>query len=173
MMTGATFPVVVCTPSRLNPGFNAPLTAAMTSGKYSGKQPAITALAAIFSTVATPFNGGITPSAKSLSNPPAAIISSTAARVGGSTGSPSLQPRLTSSLNKTAGSLETVSREFKGRDFLARLIAASRRRLTLPKQVCRNRIDRGFGQRAQLFQRNGSDRMRHYDERKIGHAPGS
>jgi hypothetical protein len=105
-MTGATLPVVVCTPSRLNPGFSTPFTAAMTSEKYAGKQPAITALAAIFSMVATPFNGGITPSATFLSIPAAAIISSTAARVDGKTGRPSLQPRLTSSSNKMAGSFD-------------------------------------------------------------------
>jgi hypothetical protein len=117
-MTGATLPVVVCTPSRLKPGLSTPFTAAMTSGKYSGKQPAITAFAAIFSMAATPFNGGITPSAKSLSTLPAAIISSTAARVGGRTGKPSLQPRLTSSLNRIEGSLETPMGESKGTIFL-------------------------------------------------------
>ena len=112
---------------------HAPLTAAMTSGKYSGKQPAMTALAAIFSMVAMPFNGGITPSATIFANPPAAIIASTAARVGGNTGSPSLQPRLTSSLNKTAGSLETVT-VTSSTDGFARALGRRIRgaRLTLP-----------------------------------------
>src|SRR4030095_15276842 len=74
IIIGATLPVVVCTPSRLNPGSNAPVVAATTSGKYSGKQPAITALAASFSMVALPFSGGIAPREKCQSNPLAATI---------------------------------------------------------------------------------------------------
>ena len=52
--SGATFSSVVCTPRRLKAGSSIASTAASTTGKYSGRQPAITALAATFSTVATP-----------------------------------------------------------------------------------------------------------------------
>ena len=84
-----------------------PRSAARTSGKYSGKQPAITALAAIFSTVATPFNGGMTPTGASAFMPLAANIFSTAANVGGKTGKPSVQPRSKKQPNISAGSLGT------------------------------------------------------------------
>ena len=46
--------VEVDTPCRLNDGSHAASTAASTTGKYSGRQPAMTALIAIFSTVARP-----------------------------------------------------------------------------------------------------------------------
>ena len=49
---GATGLVVVCTPSRLNFGSATARMAATTTGKYSGRQPAITALTTIM--VATP-----------------------------------------------------------------------------------------------------------------------
>src|SRR5512142_720730 len=103
MIKGATLPVVVCTPLRLNPGCKSPFNAAITTGKYSGKQPAITALAAIFAIEATPFNGGIAPKLWSSSNPLAFIISATASRVGGRTGRPSVQPFLARYSNIRAG----------------------------------------------------------------------
>src|SRR5712692_5067920 len=62
----------------------------MTTGKYSGKQPAITALIAIFSIVAGAHLGGIGPmtSCGSRFVPPS--ILSTRSGVGGTIGSPSL-----------------------------------------------------------------------------------
>src|SRR5262245_10705608 len=61
MRSGATLSSVVCTPRRLNAGSRMACTAASTTGKCSGRQPAITALAAIFSTLATPPSGSISP----------------------------------------------------------------------------------------------------------------
>src|SRR5581483_8447860 len=92
---------------RLKPGPSMQRSAASTSGKYSGRQPAMTALAAIFSTVAMPLSGGITPSTASRANPPAAIIAATAASVGASAGSPSDQPRLMKYWNIKAPSAGT------------------------------------------------------------------
>ena len=60
--SGVTFSSVVCTPRMLNSGSSTQATAASTTGRYSGRQPAITALAATFSTVARPFSGSTSPS---------------------------------------------------------------------------------------------------------------
>src|SRR2546430_8994535 len=46
-------------PCRLNAGSHAPSAAAITTGRYSGRQPAITALVAAFSTVRRPKFGAI------------------------------------------------------------------------------------------------------------------
>src|SRR5262249_58002451 len=51
---GVTFSSVVWTPRRLKTGSTIASTAAITSNRCSGRHPAITALTAIFSTVATP-----------------------------------------------------------------------------------------------------------------------
>src|SRR5580765_720904 len=131
IIIGATLPVVVCTLSRLNPGSSTPFVAATTSGKYSGKQPAITALAASFSITALPFNGGIAPREKCLSNPLAATIISTAAPVGGRTGRPSLQPRSIISLNNSAGSLETIMSESESSPFVLFIAVAPAANLLL------------------------------------------
>ena len=61
MRRGTLACVVVCTPWRLNLGSRRARTPAITAGKYSGLHPAITALIASFSTVATPFMGGTSP----------------------------------------------------------------------------------------------------------------
>src|SRR6185436_8589471 len=66
-----------------------PSTAATITGKYSGRQPAITALIASFSTVVTRQPGGMSPSSSPGARPPAASIARTRASVGGTTGSPS------------------------------------------------------------------------------------
>ena len=68
-------------------------TAASTTGKYSGRHPAITALAATFSTVATPPSGSISPSEAWRSTGLCPSISSMRPSVGGTMGSPSVQPR--------------------------------------------------------------------------------
>src|SRR5438477_214646 len=52
--TGPTKCVVASTPWTLNASEHAASTAAITTGRYSGRQPAITALMAIFSTVEPP-----------------------------------------------------------------------------------------------------------------------
>ena len=65
------------------------------TGIAFGAAPAITALAAIFSTVPMPIPGANTPTTSAAARPDAATIASTFARVGGTSGSPSLQPLLT------------------------------------------------------------------------------
>src|SRR5437762_14312294 len=52
--SGAGALVVADTPCRSNDSSQTASTAAMTTGRYSGRQPAMTALIAIFSTVARP-----------------------------------------------------------------------------------------------------------------------
>src|SRR5262249_49729250 len=59
---------------------------------YSGRQPAMTALVAMASIVATPWRGGTTPTTSSASRPEAAIMRSTSSSVGGTVGKPSVPP---------------------------------------------------------------------------------
>ena len=54
---GDTGLVVVCSPWMLNDGSVIAWTAAINTGIYSGRQPAMTAFTAIFSTVADPASG--------------------------------------------------------------------------------------------------------------------
>ena len=63
MTAGAAPPVVAWTLARLNPGCRAALTAATTTGKCGGWQPAITALMATFSRVTCALRGCTTPRA--------------------------------------------------------------------------------------------------------------
>src|SRR5689334_24640318 len=58
---GPTYPVVAWTPYRLKRGSQIASTAAMITGRYSGRHPAITALMAIFSIVHGAHFGGIGP----------------------------------------------------------------------------------------------------------------
>ena len=60
MMTGPTGIVVASTPWMLNSSVQTASIAAITHGRYSGLQPAITALIAIFSTVTSTRSGGTT-----------------------------------------------------------------------------------------------------------------
>jgi len=92
MASGAVLHVVAWTASRLKSGSSRASTAARTTGMCSGRQPASTALTAIFSTVATPSLGGTMPTTWEGSLPEARIMASTFSRVGGTTGRPSLQP---------------------------------------------------------------------------------
>ena len=90
--TWAAPPMVAAFPARLNSCRNADLTDATTTGKYSGRQPAITALMANFSRVTLEFLGCIIPSEVSGSPPKAESIARTDRSVGGTTGRPSVQP---------------------------------------------------------------------------------
>jgi hypothetical protein len=72
-------------------------------GKQTGSQPAMTALTASFSTLASRQSGGMRPSTRAGSSPPAATIARTRSGVGGTMGSPSHQSRLTNSA-KTSSS---------------------------------------------------------------------
>ena len=67
-------------------------TAATTTGKYSGRHPAITALMAAFSAVTVTLRVGTVPRTSSGSRPPAASMADTASAVAGTTGRPSVHP---------------------------------------------------------------------------------
>ncbi|HSD09379.1 MAG TPA: hypothetical protein VLF14_00215 [Candidatus Binatia bacterium] len=67
--------------------------AAITTGKYSGRQPAITAFTASFSIVTIPWLGGMAPSSNARSRSVQASIRSTRSGVGGTIGRPSVHPR--------------------------------------------------------------------------------
>ena len=92
MVSGAQAFVVAWTPLMLSRSSSIASTAATTTGKYAGLQPAITAFAATDSMVATPWRGGTMPITSAGSRSTAAIISATASSVGGITGRPSVQP---------------------------------------------------------------------------------
>ena len=84
--------MVLWTPYRLKAGSSSASTAVTTTGKYSGAQPAIVALTASFSTVAMPYLGGIGPSSASGARSVQANVRATRSGVGGTIGSPSVQP---------------------------------------------------------------------------------
>ncbi len=68
-------------------------TAATTTGKYSGRQPAITALIAACSAVTVTSRVGTVPRTASGARPAVARKASTFSGVAGTTGRPSVQPR--------------------------------------------------------------------------------
>src|SRR5690606_21220958 len=115
--SGATFSSVVCTPRRLKSGSAMARTAASTTGRYSGRQPAITAFAATFSTVATPFSGSRAPRLAVCGSGTQESISSTRPIVGGTIGSPSVQPRRRKSrfTSSVASSPRTTSTRWRGK----------------------------------------------------------
>ena len=78
----------------LNASVQAASTAVSTTGRYSGLQPAITALIATFSTVqGTRSGGAIATTSSGRARGVPSSIASTRASVGGTIGSPSVQPR--------------------------------------------------------------------------------
>jgi hypothetical protein len=91
--SGAQGWVVAWIAYRLNAGSDMALNAAAIIGKYSGRQPAITALIANFSTVAAPQLGGTSQITWSAGMSEHESISCTRSGVGGVIGSPSVQPR--------------------------------------------------------------------------------
>ena len=92
MRSGAAMCVVACTPFRLKAGIVSASSAARTTGAYSGLHPAMTRLIASTSRVRLPRRGGTRHSTRSGSPPSIATTASIASRVGGTTGSPSVQP---------------------------------------------------------------------------------
>src|SRR5206468_12170051 len=84
--------VVPWMPYRLNGLLRMAFTAVMMMGKYSGLHPAITALTASVAIVASPQRGGIGPSDEHGSTSLKASICATRSSVGGTIGSPSVQP---------------------------------------------------------------------------------
>src|SRR5262249_55580311 len=85
-------------------------TAATTTGKYTGAQPAITALTASFAIVVAPQRGGIAPSDDDGSRSTAASICATRASVGGTMGNPSVPPSRRNRWKIASGSSSTVMR---------------------------------------------------------------
>ena len=81
-----------------------PSTAATTTGMYSGRQPAMTALIATFSAVMDTARWVMKPTWRSGSSFAASSIARTRSSVGGTTGSPSVQPRVNASSTASASS---------------------------------------------------------------------
>ena len=77
----------------LNSSVHTASTALKTTGRYSGRHPAMTALIATFSTVAGARLGGTVATTSSGSRDVPWSMASTRVSVGGTTGSPSVQPR--------------------------------------------------------------------------------
>ena len=92
MISGATGCVVAWIESRLNAGSASASTAVRMTGRYSGRQPAITALIAMRSTVASPWRGGSTATTSRGSRSVKRRNSRTSSSVGGTIGRPSVQP---------------------------------------------------------------------------------
>ena len=93
-MTGPTGIVVASRPCMLNSSVHAAPTAVKTHGRYSGLQPAITAAIATFSTVISTRSGGTVATMSDGARVVPASIAITRSSVGGTTGRPSVQPRL-------------------------------------------------------------------------------
>ena len=92
-MTAGDAPMVVAiTPWTLNSSVQAASSAVMTTGRYSGFAPAITALMATFSTVAGAMFGGTCATTSCGSRPVPRSIRRTRSGVGGTTGRPSVSP---------------------------------------------------------------------------------
>ena len=108
--------------------------AAMTTGKCSGRQPAITALTAIFSTVPRPSPGSSTPTRWSGARRVPASIASTARRVGGRMGTVSRALDEEASVHLLEGVHGIVGNELDNR--IVRSVPASRTSL----------VDGGSGQ---------------------------
>src|SRR5215831_745807 len=102
--------VVVWTAYRLNGSCATARIAASTTGACSGRQPAITALTATFSTVASAHVGGSAATTSPAGRPAVRTNAATRSGVGGTTGSPSPQPRRSISSWNASGSAGTSTR---------------------------------------------------------------
>ena len=87
-------PVLAVAPCSRKGSCNIAVKAVTTTGKCIGRQPAITALIASFSAVTARARTGSTPTRWSGTRPAHSRQASTASSVGGTTGRPSVQPRL-------------------------------------------------------------------------------
>ena len=96
--------VVVLSAYRLKRGSQTARTAATTAGKQAGGQPAITALTAIFSVVASPRRGSTTPITASGASSTVSSSACTRSAVGGISGSPSPQPRASAKAKNSSAS---------------------------------------------------------------------
>ena len=79
-------------PTRLKTGSSMASVAVITTGMYSGRQPAMTALAATLPTVISRRRSGSSPMTSVDGLPVRSMNSATRASVGGTTGRPSVQP---------------------------------------------------------------------------------
>ena len=108
--------VVQSRPCMANSGASAASTTARTTGMYSGLQPAITALIATFSTMHGALFGGMAPTTSCGSRVVPRSMRSTRTGVGGTTGSPSLQPREKQSSCSSSGECTSMVRASRGGD---------------------------------------------------------
>ena len=97
-------------PCMLNSSVQAASTAASTTGRYSGRQPAITALTATFSTVHSTRSGGTTATTSSGARVVPSSMRRTRASVGGTTGRPSVQPRSNRASNSSSRAASSMRR---------------------------------------------------------------
>ena len=109
-ITGPTGMVVANTPWMLKVSLHTASTPAITHGRYSGLQPAITALMAIFSTVTSTRSGGTTATTSEGARVVPCSMRMTRCSVGGTTGSPSVQPRSNMASNSSSRSATSTRR---------------------------------------------------------------
>ena len=116
IISGAVQCVVDCISPRSNAGWSIARIAATTTVMWSGRQPAIAALVAIFSIVAAPPPGPIAPRSRSASRPEASTSRATRSCVGMTTGSPSVAAALVEDLERLGlvGRGEHASRSAHG-----------------------------------------------------------
>ncbi len=124
-MTGPAGIVVASTPCTLNASVQAASTAASTTGRCSGRQPASTALTATFSTVQGTRSGGTIATTSSGARVVPASIASTRSSVGGTTGSPSVQPRAYAASTSSSRSASSTVRLVRTRSPYRRSRSAS------------------------------------------------
>ena len=96
----------------LNSSVQIASSAAITQGRYSGLQPAITALIAIFSTVTSTRSGGTIATTSSGARVVPVSIRSTRSSVGGTTGRPSVKPRSNIDSISSSRSASSMRRAF-------------------------------------------------------------
>ena len=111
MITGPTGIVVASTPWMLNSSLQIASIAVSTHGRYSGRQPAITAEMATFSTVTSTRSGGTVATMSWASRRVPSSMRSTRSSVGGTTGRPSVQPRENIASNSSSSSASSMRRE--------------------------------------------------------------
>ena len=127
IMRGPTKYVVASTPWRLNASVHEASTAARTTGRYDGLQPAMTALIATFSTVAGARFGGTNATTSVAEREVCSSMRSTRPSVGGTTGSPSVRPSRSRNSN---GSRSSGTRTRRDPSWDKPCLTASRRAMS-------------------------------------------
>ena len=95
----------------LNSSLHTASTAVITHGRYSGRQPAMTAAIATFSTVTSARSGGTVATTAAGSRVVPSSMRRTRSSVGGTTGSPSVQPRAYIASMSSSRSASSTRRE--------------------------------------------------------------